>query len=199
MNDEQLIKGTLSTFYRIFFNFVPEVVRDLKNGIEYAKETTQNRSYKEAKGREFSSESTFVLDAKARTGRTPEIKSTVVKSGRKDLKEIIKACKKRGVDVYVREKPKNCDELVARYNAKENLSIREKEMLDAFCNYDKDGSIINIHGDGGVLMFKAEDIQQVEEAIKDVDQKTLNIQRRKQMAKKDKVKFNIKQRIGHER
>lgn len=46
-------------------------------------------------------------------------------------------------------------------------------MLDAFCDYDKERNIINVHGDGGVLMFKGEDIQQVEEAIKDVDQKSV--------------------------
>ena len=42
-------------------------------------------------------------------------------------------------------------------------------------------------------MFKAEDLQQVEEAVKDVDQKSLNIQRRKQKAK-ERLKKQQKQR-----
>lgn len=68
-------------------------------------------------------------------------------------------------------------------------------MLDAFCDYDKERNIINVHGDGGVLMFKGEDIQQVEEAIKDVDQKSLNIQRRKQKQKRSIKMSKIKLRI----
>lgn len=184
MNDEQIIKSTVSVFYRLFFNYVPSLMADLKHGIDYAKSTKEKHSYKNEKGKKFKNEEAFVLDAKARNnGHNVEMKTTTVKSGRKDLKEIIKACKKRGVDVYVREKPKDFDLLVNRYNANDNLSIREKEMLDAFCDFDNDGNITNIHDDGGVLMFKAEDIQQVEEAIKDVDQKSLNIQRRKQKAK----------------
>ena len=87
--------------------------------------------------------------------------------------------------------------MVERYEAIDNLSIREKEMLDAFCDYDKERNIINVHGDGGVLMFKGEDIQQVEEAIKDVDQKSLNIQRRKQKAKTQYK--NVKNKIKNSR
>lgn len=184
MNDEQIIKSTVSVFFRLFFNYVPSLMEDLKHGIDYVKSTKEKHSYKDERGKRFKSEEGFVLDAKARNnGHNAEMKTTTVKSGRKDLKELVKSCKKRGVDVYIREKPKDFDSLVERYNANDNLSIREKEMLDAFCDFDKDGIITNIHGDGGVLMFKAEDIQQVEEAIKDIDQKSLNIQRRKQKAK----------------
>lgn len=194
MNEEQIVKESLSTFCRLFFDFIPQVMSDLKHGINYVKQSTQNHTYRGVKGRRFDNESTFILENKARNGgRTPEIKSATVKSGRKDLKMLVKACKNRGVDVYIREKPSNFDSLVSRYNSNDNLSIREREMLEAFCDFDKYGAITNIHGDGGVLMFKAEDLQQVEEAVKDVDQKSLNIQRRKQKAK-ERLKKQQKQR-----
>lgn len=184
MNEERIIKETTSFFFRIFFNFGPAFISDLNKGINVVKDKKENHALRSVKGRRYTSEENFVLDAKARNGgRTAEMKTTVVKSGRKDLKELVKACKKRGVDIYIREKPDNFNELVERYKSNDNLSIREKEMLDAFCDYDKDGNIINVHDDGGVVMFKSEDIQQVEEAVKDVDQKALNIQRRKQKAK----------------
>ena len=184
-NEEQLVKNVSSQFCRIFFDFVPNFLYELAKGIDYVSNSVQNRKLTSIKGEVF------------KNGRTSEIKSTVVRSGRKDLKEVIKACKNRGIDIYVREKPKNFDKLVERYEANDNLSIREKEMLDAFCDYDKERNIINVHGDGGVLMFKGEDIQQVEEAIKDVDQKSLNIQRRKQKAKAQYK--NVKNKIKNSR
>lgn len=108
MNEEQIIKESLSTFYRLFFDFIPQVMSDLKHGINYVKQSTQNHTYRGVKGRRFDNESTFILENKARNGgRAPEIKSTTVKSGRKDLKMLVKACKNRGVDVYIREKPSN--------------------------------------------------------------------------------------------
>lgn len=197
-NEEQLVKNVSSQFCRIFFDFVPNFLYELAKGIDYVSNSVQNRKLTSIKGEVFKNEKNFILDSKMKNnGRTSEIKSTVVRSGRKDLKEVIKACKNRGIDIYVREKPKNFNKLVERYEANDNLSIREKEMLDAFCDYDKERNIINVHGDGGVLMFKGEDIQQVEEAIKDVDQKSLNIQRRKQKAKTQYK--NVKNKIKNSR
>ena len=186
-NEEQLVKNVSSQFCRIFFDFVPNFLYELAKGIDYVSNSVQNRKLTSIKGEVFKNEKNFILDSKMKNnGRTSEIKSTVVRSGRKDLKEVIKACKNRGIDIYVREKPKNFDKLVERYEANDNLSIREKER-----------NIINVHGDGGVLMFKGEDIQQVEEAIKDVDQKSLNIQRRKQKAKAQYK--NVKNKIKNSR
>ena len=183
-NEEQLVKNVSSQFCRIFFDFVPNFLYELAKGIDYVSNSVQNRKLTSIKGEVFKNEKNFILDSKMKNnGRTSEIKSTVVRSGRKDI--------------YVREKPKNFDKLVERYEANDNLSIREKEMLDAFCDYDKERNIINVHGDGGVLMFKGEDIQQVEEAIKDVDQKSLNIQRRKQKAKAQYK--NVKNKIKNSR
>lgn len=194
MNDAQIARTGATVFCRIFFDFIPSFIEEIKHGIDYSKSIKEGQQYRSEQGKEFKSEKNLVLDAKQRNkSKTAEIKSTVVKSGRKDLKSIVNACKKRGVDIYIREKPKNFDTLVERYNANDNLSLREQEMLQAFCDFDKEGNITNIHGDGGVIMFKAQDLQQVEEAIKDVDQKTLNIQRRKQRAK-ERFNKNYKQR-----
>lgn len=68
MNEEQIIKESLSTFYRLFFDFIPQVMSDLKHGINYVKQSTQNHTYRGVKGRRFDNESTFILENKARNG-----------------------------------------------------------------------------------------------------------------------------------
>lgn len=70
--------------------------------------------------------------------------------------------------------------------------MKEEHFLKAFTDRDDDGNITNVYHEGGVLMFNAQDINLMEDIIRDVEQKSLNIQKRKIIAKNKAEKMTKK-------
>ena len=172
---------------RLFFDLSLDFIDQLRYGLNNLRELSQTRKYKELRGKEFGNKDLFIMHSRTKYSENK-------KSNDKQMKILKQLCKKRGVDIYLEKCPKNIDELVDKYNNGALLSIKEQEYVDAFTDKDKDGNIIKVYHEGGVLMFNAQDINLMSDIVKDVEQKTMNIQKRKIKAKEKAKKVNEKAR-----
>ncbi len=183
---------------RLFFDLSLDFIDQLRYGLNNLRELSQTRKYKELRGKEFGNKDLFIMHSRTKYSeinlQKQIIKSENKKSNDKQMKILKQLCKKRGVDIYLEKCPKNIDELVDKYNNGALLSIKEQEYVDAFTDKDKDGNIIKVYHEGGVLMFNAQDINLMSDIVKDVEQKTMNIQKRKIKAKEKVKKVNEKAR-----
>lgn len=164
---------------RIGFSAVYGVVSALSDFMENFYRHRESKDLKGMKGEVYRSKDAFILNAKKE--KETSFSAITVNDQKEQLKEVMKLCKNRGVDIWIQSRPKNMDEIYANYMAGDQLTGKEKDYLKAFTIKNEDGSL-RLIDDGAMIQFKAGDIEIMDDITKEVEQKFTDISRRKNRA-----------------
>lgn len=183
-------------FIRMFFDLSFDIIDQIKYKIENTYDALETSKYKELKGKNYKNKNEMILNSRMKYQQIKMqeqvIRNNDKKLNRNQIKILKQLCERRGVDIYIEKCPDNLDQLVDNYKKGISLSLKEEHFLKAFTDRDDDGNITNVYHEGGVLMFNAQDINLMEDIIRDVEQKSLNIQKRKIIAKNKAEKMTKK-------
>lgn len=151
------------------------------------------KGYEEYFGTEYKSKEQMILDAKAKGIK--DFSSITISDQNKQIALLKKYCKQRGVDFLLEMRPKNMQEIYDNYMVKGEKSLSEKELdyFNAF-TIKKDEDII-LMDSGTIVQFKSQDMNTMEEIVKDMNQYLKDINERKEKAatKLSEIKSKVKE------
>lgn len=138
------------------------------------------KGYEEYFGTEYKSKEQMILDAKSQGIK--DFSHITVSDQNKQVSLLKKYCKQRGVDFLLEMRPKNMQEIYDRYmlEGEKSLSAKELDYFNAF-TIKKNEDII-LMDSGAIVQFKSQDITNVEEIVKDMNQYIKDINERKEKA-----------------
>lgn len=173
---------TLLESMKRFFSVLRDICTD-------SGERSLKEAYKTLKGKRFTDEGKFILNAKMQGNRN--FVHTAVSDS--ELKEFEKLCRNYGIDYLFQKRPVNLEDLFQRKLNGETLSKNQDKILDAFTIKAEDGSL-SLKEDTALITFSEDDIDIMEKVVDKLEEKTYNIEQRKLRAEKivRKAKENIK-------
>lgn len=160
---------TISDSFRSFFNTVKYY--DLNSG-----DSIFNH-YKSLEGKFFQDEAKFILHNKAK--RNQDFVNVAVNNN--EIREFEKLCRDYGVDILYMKKPDNLAELLQMDLSGAELTNNQKNILKAFSFIDNKGEV-HLREDASLICFSSRDIDVIERVLDRLEERTMNIQKRKQRA-----------------
>ena len=179
MNDTDSNVRLISQYsLRIGFSLLTspiEVLRNFFNNHQVRKEIDQ---YKSVFGKNFKSKEALILSGKQENDHA--ITQITMYQSKKELKMLKDMCMKRGIDIYIEQRPKHMEDIFDRYKNKMILTEKEKDYLNAFT--------IEVNGqkelvkDGSIIQFKVKDLDLMDITTKDLEYELNTIEKRKNRA-----------------
>ena len=98
-----------------------------------------------------------------------------------ELRIFERLCRDYGVDMCYLKRPDNLEELFERSQRGEQLSKTQQDILNAFTVTDINGNKI-LKNDASLIIFNTLDLDVMDRILDRLEEKTMNIARRKQRA-----------------
>jgi hypothetical protein len=135
------------------------------------------KTYKEYEGKHFTNESKFIRYNRMK--RSQDL--THISVSNSELRIFERLCRDYGVDMCYLKRPDNLEELFERSQRGEQLSKTQQDILNAFTVTDLNGNKI-LKDDASLIIFNTLDLDIMDRILDRLEEKTMNIARRKQRA-----------------
>lgn len=135
------------------------------------------KTYKEYEGKHFTNESKFIRYNRMK--RSQEL--THISVSNSELRIFERLCRDYGVDMCYLKRPDNLEVLFERSQRGEQLSKTQQDILNAFTVTDINGNKI-LKNDASLIIFNTLDLDVMDRILDRLEEKTMNIARRKQRA-----------------
>lgn len=181
--DLQESKNKLDMLVMIGMSAQDSISEALRNFIYSFKNADLNkadgyfRTYKEYEGKHFTDEAKFIRYQKTKRSQD----TTNISVNNTELRAFERLCKDYGIDICYLSRPPDLEELFERDKKGEVLSKSKQDILNAFTVKDQNGNK-KLKNDASLIVFNTIDLDTMERVLDKLDEKMLNIEKRKQRA-----------------